>query len=229
MVGVARNGRKDRRALLIQSGMDHFSRFGYRDVSVEDIARGCGLSVGTFYNHFAGKEEFYDAILVVMSQEGIRKARNVISRLRSPVNRLRVLYQYIVLGIRRYPVLRGVLARDPRFLYPGFDAAGGAVGSLRTEMEEMVAEIIRDGSRRGIFRPGLYEDVNRLVISLFEVVLINLDAADVDILARDVLVLLQRGLRRAIRIPRPDELRDRRHLPAREDGAPDTEDVWSGV
>ncbi len=204
--------KKDRRTLLINSGMELFSRSGFRDVSVDAISRGCGLSVGSFYKHFSSKEEFYDVILGVMTHEGIRKARRVMDSLSSPVNKLRVLYQFIILGVRRYPVLRGVLTGDPRYLYPGIDVAGGAIGSLRSAVEEMIAETIRDGSRRGIFRPGLYENVNGMVLALLELVISTSAHPDIDVLTRDILVLLQRGLRRAIRIPRRDELRDRRIL-----------------
>ncbi|MEX2444377.1 MAG: TetR/AcrR family transcriptional regulator [Alkalispirochaeta sp.] len=207
----------NRRNLLIRSGMELFSRYGYRDVSVEDIVRRAGLSVGTFYKYFRSKEAYYEQILGLIEREGIRKAQQVVARLHSPVNKLKAVYQFVVLGMRKYPILRGVLSGDERFLYPGFDLDNGAIGALRQHIEELVAEIIRDGSRRGIFRPGLYEDANRLVMALLDTMIAHLDDPEVEALSRDMLRLMQRGLRRAIRLRRRDERRDRRLIQDDED------------
>ncbi|MFW5695011.1 MAG: TetR/AcrR family transcriptional regulator [Alkalispirochaeta sp.] len=200
----------NRRSLLIRSGMELFSRYGYRDVSVEDIVRRAGLSVGTFYKYFRSKEEYYEQVLTLIEREGIRKVQQVVERLHSPVNKLKAVYQFVVLGMRKYPILRGVLRGDERFLYPGFDLDTGAIGTLRHHIEELVTDIIRDGSRRGIFRPGLYEDATRLVMALLDTIIARLDDPEVETLSRDMLRLIQRGLRRAIRLRRRDERRDRR-------------------
>lgn len=207
----------NRRNLLIRSGMELFSRYGYRDVSVEDIVRRAGLSVGTFYKYFRSKEAYYEQILSLIEREGIRKAQQVVARLHSPVNKLKAVYQFVVLGMRKYPILRGVLRGDERFLYPGFDVEAGAIGALRRHIEELVGDIIKDGSRRGIFRPGLYEDATGLVMALLDTTIAHLDDAEVEKLSRDMLRLIQRGLRRAIRLRRRDERRDRRLIQDDED------------
>jgi AcrR family transcriptional regulator len=207
----------NRRLLLIRAGMDLFSLYGYRDVSVEDIVRRAGLSVGTFYKHFRSKESFYEQILGLIEREGIRKAQHVVERLHSPVNKLKAVYQFVVLGMRRYPILRGVLRGDERYLYPGFDLEEGAVGTLRRQIEDLLAEIIRDGARRGVFRPGIYEDAHRLVMALLDTIIANLDDPKVEELSRDMLRLIQRGLRRALRLRRRDERLDRRLIQDEED------------
>lgn len=197
--------------------MELFSRYGYRDVSVEDIVRRAGLSVGTFYKYFRSKEAYYEQILSLIEREGMRKVQQVVARLHSPVSKLKAVYQFVVLGMRKYPILRGVLRGDERFLYPGFDLESGAIGMLRAHIEELVSEIIREGARRGIFRPGLYEDATRLVMALLDTIIDHLDDPEVEQLSQDMLRLIQRGLRRAIRLRRRDERRDRRLIQDDED------------
>lgn len=200
----------NRRSLFIKAGLDLFSRYGYRDVSVEDLARKAGLSVGTFYKYFRSKETYYEQILGLIEREGMNKVQQVVGRLHSPENKLRAVYQFVVLGMRRYPILRGVLQGDERFLYPGFDVQEGPIGALRSNIQELVAEILREGARRGAFRPGLYHDAQRMVMALIDTVIDNLDDPDIERLAGDMLQLIQRGLRRAIRLRRRDERLDRR-------------------
>lgn len=202
----------NRRSLMIRSGLELFSKYGYRDVSVEDIVRQAGLSVGTFYKHFRSKEAFYDEILRLIQREGIRKAEQMVGRLHSPINKLKAVYQFIILGMRRYPILRGVLRGDERFLYPGIDVGSGGVGVLRKRIEEIVGEIIREGSRRNVFRPGLYRNAHALVMVLLDTVIARLDDPDIESVSKDMLVLLQRGLRRTIRLRRRDERLDRRTI-----------------
>lgn len=200
----------NRRSLFIKAGLDLFSRYGYRDVSVEDISRKAGLSVGTFYKYFRSKEAYYEQILGLIEREGVNKVQQLVGRLHSPENKLKAVYQFVVLGMRRYPILRGVLQGDERFLYPGFDVHDGPIGSLRSNIQELIAEILRDGARRGVFRPGLYDDAQRMVMALLDTVIDNLDDPEIERLARDMLRLMQRGLRRVIRLRRRDERLDRR-------------------
>lgn len=212
-IDVVRSAMKrDRRALIIDAGMQLFSRYGYRDVGVDDIMERCGLSTGSFYQHFSGKEAFYESILTIMERDGIRLAERAVSRLNSPINKLKAIYRFVVLGVRQNPILRGVLLRDPRYIYPGMSTTDGPIHQLRSRIEELIAEVIHTGSRRGMFRPGLYHDASRLVIVMLDSLIARLDEPDVDALARDLLVMIQRGLRRVLRTRRKDERRDRRAL-----------------
>lgn len=203
---------RDRRILIIDAGTRLFSRYGYRDVGVDDIMAECGLSTGSFYRHFSGKEAFYESILTAMERNGVRLAERTISRLNSPINKLKAICRFVVLGVRQNPILLGVLVRDPRYVYPGMSTTDGPIHQLRHRIEELITEIIHTGSRRGIFRPGLYHDAGRLVIVMLDALIARLDEPDVDSLARDLLVMIQRGLRRVLRTRRKDQRRDRRTL-----------------
>lgn len=207
----------DKRALLLSVGMQLFARDGYKDVSISDVATRASVSVGTFYNYFSSKEDFYSYVLDVVEREGIRKAERVVSRLRSPMNKLKAVYRFVTLGVRQNRILRGVLLRDAKYAYPGLEAREHRSTSLRIRVEEMLREIIHEGSRKGVFRTSLYDDPTRLVISVFNTLIYHIDDENVDVLLRDMLTFLQRGLRRRLRLRRRDERHDRRiDLPADE-------------
>jgi len=203
---------RDRRKLLVHTGMDLFARYGYRDVSISDISRASGLSVGSFYNYFASKEEFYGKVLDLIEGEGIKKADSVVSRLRSPMNKLKAVYRFVVLGLKQNKILRGVLIREERFLYPGLDARQKDGKGLRSHIEKLLASIMREGMQKGAFRSSLYQDPTAVVISIFDTLLYRTEDVQFERLVDDLLVFLQRGLRRPLRLRRRDERLDRRRL-----------------
>ena len=58
----------ERRAHLLEVGLDLFSTRSYDELSVGDIADAAGLSKGLLYHYFAGKREFYVAVVTESSQ-----------------------------------------------------------------------------------------------------------------------------------------------------------------
>jgi AcrR family transcriptional regulator len=59
---AARAQALDGRGALLEAAARVFGRRGYRDASVDEIAREAGFSKGAVYWHFAGKEELFFAL-----------------------------------------------------------------------------------------------------------------------------------------------------------------------
>lgn len=55
--------REATRSELLTLGLERFPLKGYAATTIEDIVRDSGLTRGAFYFHFAGKEEFFLAVL----------------------------------------------------------------------------------------------------------------------------------------------------------------------
>ncbi len=53
-------GTKER---ILEAAIDLFSERGYGDVGIRDIARAVGIKESSLYNHFAGKQQLFEAIL----------------------------------------------------------------------------------------------------------------------------------------------------------------------
>jgi AcrR family transcriptional regulator len=229
VAGIERNKRHaDRRDLLLSTGMELFSRYGYREVNISDVARSAGLSVGTFYNYFGSKEDFYGRVLDLIEGAGIRKANRLVSRLHSPLTKLKAVYQFTVLGLKQNQILRGVLTRDEKYIYPGLEERDRQKQSLRKHIEQLLAEIIREGTEKGVFRSSLYRDPTGMVIAIFDTLIQNIEREDFDELTGDLLQFMQRGLRRTLRLRRREERWDRRMLRDQdeEDFLPDWEQDW---
>jgi AcrR family transcriptional regulator len=190
----------DRRRLLLRTGRELFERYGYQDVAIAEITRAAGIATGSFYAHFPGKGEFYDAVLDELEREGIREIEDRVGLLSSPIGKLKALCRFAALGVRNRPILRGFLTGDRRYLHPGRRDRLERPGSLRVHLARRVRELIAEGARTGDVRAGLFRDPAATVIALIDTVLARMGDENIDELLHDVQRLIARGLGRRIRL-----------------------------
>lgn len=202
----------NKRETLIKIGQRLFSQYGYREVSIQAVARVAGISAGSFYNYFASKEAFYQEILDRIESQGIRRLEKSVEKFKSPINRLRALYRFVTLGIRNNPMLRGALAGDERYIFPGTEARKERGSDIRARVKEMIMNIIRDGTIKNIFRSGMFRNTSEMIEALYDAILLRIDSDKIDDLVEDFLLLIERGLKRRIQLRKREERVDRRML-----------------
>jgi len=203
--------------MFLKVGERLFSRYGYRDVSIEDITKEAGVGTGSFYTYFSSKEAFYEQILDNLERQGIRSVDRLVAGFTSPVNKLRALYRFTTLGIKNNPILLGILTGDKKYIYPGQQNRAAGKSMLRAHVERVISRILQEGNRKGVFRIRQYKNPRRMVLAVYDAILMNLDSAGAEYLMNDILRLLERALKRRVRLPGSGTLRDRRKI-ARVDG-----------
>ena len=202
-------GTPERREQLLQAGERLFAEHGYRGVTIAEVAAAVGVSTGSFYSHFPDKETFFGAILDRLTDRGVLQARAVISRFKNPMNQLKALYRYITLGLRANPLLLGVLTDERRFGYPSPDERNRRRQRLLQSVGGLIDDILADGIRRLIFRVGRYHDTRRLLLSIYGALLSAIDSDHFEELTQDMLLLMDRGLRRRLTLTRTANSLDR--------------------
>ena len=199
----------DKREWLLVVGERLFSDYGFKKVSIEDVVEEAGISTGSFYTFFSSKEEYYRTILTNLENRGIQEADKIISKFKSPLFQLKALYRFTTLGIRESRILRGVLVGDRRYTFPGLPSEMDKTGGLKSHIEKIIEEIIRRGTENRIFRTGIFSNPKQLLLAQFEVILHNIDKPWIQELLDDTLKLIERGIKRRIRIRKKSERLDR--------------------
>jgi len=200
----------NRRDTLLRIGERLFARHGYRDVGIKDITAAAGLGMGSFYTYFPSKEAFYGAILDSLEERGVREVEKHVNSLRSPLFRLKALFRYTVLSLRSNEILRGIYRGERRYLFPGAEERTHSGSTLFARIEALLGEILAEGTRKGVFRTSLFRDPRSMLIAIFHAVSLGGDSAPG--IAEDVIVLIERGLKRWLRF-RYEERADMRTRP----------------
>jgi AcrR family transcriptional regulator len=202
----------DKRQLFLKVGEELFSRYGYKDVNIEDITKEAGVGTGSFYTYFESKEAFYEQILDNLENQGIRSVDRLVAGFKSPVNKMKALYRFTTLGVKNNPILLGILTGNKKYLYPGQQNRLAGKSPLRAHVEKVISAIIREGSRKRVFRVRQYKNPRRMVLAIYDAILMNLDSDGAEDLMNDILRLLERALKRRVRLPGSGVLRDRRKI-----------------
>jgi len=197
---------RNRRDTLLRIGERLFAEHGYRDVSIKDITAAAGLGMGSFYTYFPTKEAFYSDILDGIEQRGVREVEKHVGSLRSPLFRLKALFRYTILSLRSNEILRGIYTREKRYMYPGAEERSQRGNTLFARVEALLGEILAEGTQRGVFRTSLFRDPRRMLIAIFSAVPLNGGAASSQELADDMMILIERGLKRWLRFRREERL-----------------------
>ena len=128
----ARRARADR---IMDVAADLLQRWGYKRVTIDDIAEEAAIGKGTIYLHWKTREALFAS---VMAREGLAMLDEVMEQLRhEPRTTLlpRLIHVYFRSIVRR-PVLRAVLVSDVDML--------GKMAQMQAELEAQQATLFSD-------------------------------------------------------------------------------------
>lgn len=135
---------------ILEAAEKVFSERGFESARVQEISRQAGLSMGTIYSIFAGKEEIFSALLEERGQALLELARDIARRNESAREALEDLIEGYV----------GYFVDHPTFLQMHLSLGTSWVltprpeGERRTrweEIHELQASIFRRGVKEGVF------------------------------------------------------------------------------
>ena len=82
---VSQTRAKDRQKRILDAALSVFSRHGYRDASVDEIAVEAETSKGGVYFHFPGKQLIFRALMDMASKRLLDRVEEAIGRESDPM------------------------------------------------------------------------------------------------------------------------------------------------
>jgi AcrR family transcriptional regulator len=95
---------------VLDAAYEQFSLVGIQRSSMEDVARRAGVSRVTVYRHFANKDALVQQVLHREFERYVRRYLEDLEQAETAVDRILGGYVSTLQGIRRNPLLRGLLS-----------------------------------------------------------------------------------------------------------------------
>lgn len=171
----------DVRAELFERARELFSERGFKATGVADITGAVGVAVGTFYRHYASKEQLF---IEVFLDENARLKRQIMATLDpdgDPVDTVQQIVAANLAGMRSQPILRTWYDRDLfAKLEKEFYQAGGVERTLDDVINAATIEIFQGWRRAGKVRQDLDEGLILAVLRAVPYVDIHKDEIGVE-------------------------------------------------
>jgi AcrR family transcriptional regulator len=137
---LSAKGERTRRALL-DAAEAVFAGLGYYEASIVKITEAAGVSQGTFYIYFAGKQQIFDELVVDLNRRVRRAMSRAARQARGRVKAERLGFEAFFRFTAEHPALYRII-RQAEFASPGAlhrhyrTIADGYVAGLRTAMAD---------------------------------------------------------------------------------------------
>ena len=136
---------------VLAAAVQLFAEYGYHAAPLRDIARITGIQAASIYYHYANKE----ALLVeIMESHMLRLNANLERIMREHGDPRQCLHEAVANHIRLHTTYKNeffIIDTEIRALEGNNRAY---ILSLRDHYEKLVQELLQDGMKQGIFRPG---------------------------------------------------------------------------
>ena len=94
--GLTQERARDRQRRILDAALDVFTRRGFREASVDEIAAGAQTSKGGVYFHFPGKQQLFRALLDFSARRLIDRVEAAIAAEQEPVARADAALQTVL-------------------------------------------------------------------------------------------------------------------------------------
>jgi TetR/AcrR family fatty acid metabolism transcriptional regulator len=152
MTGSREREHDAKRGRILQAAIQAFSRDGYHQTRISDIAKAANVADGTVYLYFDGKKELLSRIFEERMSMSLERGRDELQGIDDATEKLRRIIELHLEGLGENPELATIfqieLRHSTRFmeLY--------SRGYLR-DYFQLIAEVLEQGRKEGTFRQDL--------------------------------------------------------------------------
>lgn len=170
---AARNLRDARAELyrqhIIAAAETIFAEEGFAQTRMQAIAQAAGVSLGTLYQQFKGKDELYRAILIARDTEmlaGVAAAASTQLKMPLGVEQILAMMEVHLRFLLDHPGYLRMQLQDGRAWYHSAARPSAEEQRIWERGLAMMQQVFGWGTAHGIFVPGAAEEHARLMLAL---------------------------------------------------------------
>jgi len=144
-----------------RAALELFQTYGFRKVSINDIAQKAGVSQVTIYNHFGSKDELVRDVIKNLFHRMLDKYRDVIREEIPFLEKLQAIVfdKSEIVGQFHGELTQAALSQDPGMRQ--------FVESMwRGEVDQMLIDLFEDGRKQGYISPDISQEA---ILTYYEI------------------------------------------------------------
>lgn len=155
----------DIKTLILDKAKERAERFGFKKTTMDEISKDCRISKKTIYDNFADKEDMFRCLVIRECQRTTQLLFAQIADITDPTEKIVQLIKRSIAYFNKDHFITKVLKEDETDIALPDRSYREIVDE---QVISLVAEIIRDGKRRGAFREVDEEIMAYAGLKLFE-------------------------------------------------------------
>jgi TetR/AcrR family fatty acid metabolism transcriptional regulator len=185
-----------KRQLIIEAAIEVFSRNGFQNSTISEIAQRAGVAEGTIYQYFKSKEDLFFSIPIDKTKQFYKELELHLQGIHGAMNKVRKFVWYYLYHLQENPEYARALMLEMR-VNRNF-ANTRAFGAYRP-LTQKILEIIEEGQEEGVIRKDInIYMIRHLILGLLEHILTRwlLKGEKGDLLAQynEAVELLSQGI-----------------------------------
>jgi TetR/AcrR family fatty acid metabolism transcriptional regulator len=146
---------------ILQAAVQVMAESGYHHAQISRIARTAGVADGTVYLYFKNKEDILISLIRRAIGRIVELSRERLAKAESAEDKLRCIVELYLAELGRQPQLAMVTQVNLRQVDAGIRRQ---IGDIMKPFYNLLDDIVADGIRQGVFRPGLNPRIARRMI-----------------------------------------------------------------
>jgi AcrR family transcriptional regulator len=139
----------EKKGKALRAAQELFGRYGFKKTTVDEIAEAAGMSKRTVYEVLKSKENILAELVMSEALSFRRFLLGEIKPLTNPTEKFKLFCNLCTRYFDENPFLGQVLF-DPEGLYIPF--LGDEIQTIEQGMQDIIAGLLREGVRKGVFR-----------------------------------------------------------------------------
>ncbi len=143
----------DRKRQLLAHAKHLFVTLGYQNTTTEKIARASGVSEPVLYRHFDSKKALFLEVLQEIREATLTRWHAETGDLHDPLAKLRRIIDLYLGTTREHAIEFRIMHRT--LIETDDEEIGAFLRSFYLDSERLLARVIAEGQKAGVFRPSL--------------------------------------------------------------------------
>ena len=158
--------RKVKRQLIIDAAVEVFSRNGFQDSTISQIARKANVAEGTIYQYFKNKEDLFFSIPIDKTKEFYNELELHLEGIHGAENKIRKFVWYYLYHLQENPNYARALMLEMRV---NRNFAKTKTFEAYRPLTHKILEIIEEGQEEGVIRKDVnIYTIRHLILGILE-------------------------------------------------------------